>query len=230
MPNWKEVLNEISAERARANSAFDTVRRHYLQQLYEHTGRNVIAYYSGWQSKPGVSGTEIRDEDRNGFMMAVHELDPTKGLDLMIHTPGGSIAATQSIISYLREKFDKNIRAIVPHTAMSGGTIMACACKEILMARHSSVGPIDPQIRGVPANGVIREFQNAFDEICDDPRKEAVWRPILSQYTPAFLGQCVNAIKWSEDYTREQLTTNMFSGQRRESHLSDSVDNGENWR
>lgn len=136
MANWEEVLNEIADEQRRAQSSFDTVRHKYLAKLAEATGRNLIAYYSGWQSKPGISGTEIRDEDRDGFMRALHGLDTSKGLDLILHTPGGGIAATQSIITYLREKFGRNIRAIVPHTAMSAGTIMACSCKEILMARR----------------------------------------------------------------------------------------------
>jgi hypothetical protein len=210
MPNWGDVLKEIGEEHRRAQTAFDTVRRKYLAQLAEKTGRNIIAYYSGWQSNPGIAGVEIRDEDRNGFMRAVHGLDYSKGLDLILHTPGGNIAATQAIITYLREKFGRDMRAIVPHTAMSGGTIMACSCREILMARHSSIGPIDPQIRGIPAQGVLREFERAFTEIKDDPMRQAVWAPILAQYNPTFLGNCQNAIDWSENFTREQLKNNMF--------------------
>lgn len=212
MPNFGHVLNEIAQEQHRARQAFDIVRRKYLAQLAEATKRNVIAYYSGWQAKGGISGTEIRDEDRDGFMRALHGLDYKLGLDLILHTPGGSIAATQSIIVYLKEKFGRNIRAIVPHTAMSGGTIMACSAKEIVMGRHSSIGPIDPQIRGVPAKGVIKEFERAFNEIKEDQRKQAVWQPILSQYTPTFLGNCANAIKWSEEFARQQLGDNMFRG------------------
>lgn len=212
MPNWGDVLEEISIEQMRAAQAFDTIRRKYLKKLSDKTGRNVIAYYSGWQSKPGISGTEIRDEDRDGFMRALHGLDYSRGLDLIIHTPGGGIAATQSIILYLKEKFGRDIRAIVPHTAMSAGTIMAISCKEILMAKHSSIGPIDPQIRGVPAQGVIAEFNRAFDEITTDPNKQLVWEPILRQYSPTFLGNCENAIAWSETFSREQLADNMFRG------------------
>ncbi len=223
MPNWKDVLAEISSEQNRAKQAIDLARRRHLSILSEYSGRNIIAYYSGWQSKPGVAGTEIRDEDRNGFMLAAHDLDYKKGLDLIIHTPGGSISATQSIVQYLKEKFGRNIRAIVPHTAMSAGTIIACSCKEILMARHSSIGPIDPQIRGLPATGVIEEFRKAFDEICEDPRKEAVWRPILSQYTPTFLGMCKNAIDWSEAFAREQLADNMFRGERQKMRKIDAI-------
>ena len=214
MPHWGDVLSEISEETQRARNAFDVVRRKYLNALSVKTGRNIIAYYSGWQAKPGISGTEIRDEDRDGFMRTIHGLDTSRGLDLILHTPGGSIAATQSIITYIREKFGRDVRAIVPHTAMSGGTIMACAAKTIVMARHSSIGPIDPQIRGIPAKGVIKEFERAFTEISETPARIAVWQPILAQYPPTFIGNCQNAISWSETFTRAQLADNMFHKKR----------------
>lgn len=223
MPNWGDVLTEIAEEQRRAQNSFDTVRRKYLGQLAELTGRNVIAYYSGWQSKPGIGGTEIRDEDRDGFMRALHGLNVKRGLDLILHTPGGSIAATQSIATYVREKFGRDIRAIVPHTAMSGGTILACACKEIVMARHSSIGPIDPQIRGIPAQGVIKEFERAYKEITEDQSRQVVWAPILAQYTPTFIGNCENAVNWSETFTRQQLADNMFFRDKQGSHKIDAV-------
>jgi len=223
MPNWGDVLVEISAEATKAGQVFDTIRRRYLAQLAAHTKRNVITYYSGWQSKGNLQGTEIRDEDRDGFMRAVHQLDCSIGLDLILHTPGGSIAATQSIVTYLREKFGRDIRAIVPHTAMSGGTIMACSCKEIYMGRPSCIGPIDPQIRGIPAKGVLKEFSRAYEEICADARREAVWRPILSQYTPTFIGNCENAVSWSEKFAREQLSNNMFFGDKRKKSKIDKI-------
>jgi len=223
MPNFQDVLSEIADEQRRARTSFDIVRRKYLKALSDHTGRNVVAYYSGWQQKPRVGGVEIRDEDRDGFMRALHSLDYSKGVDLILHTPGGSIAATQSIVTYLNEKFGRNIRAIVPHTAMSGGTIMACSAYEIVMARHSSIGPIDPQIRGIPAKGVIKEFERAFGEISADPGKAHVWGPILAQYTPTFIGNCENAIKWSEQFSRQQLADNMFRGKRRAQNRIDRV-------
>ncbi len=68
-------------------------------------------------------------------MMAIHNLDRTKGLDLIIHTPGGNIAATESIVDYLRRMFPDDIRAIIPQIAMSAGTMLACACNTILMAK-----------------------------------------------------------------------------------------------
>ena len=96
MPNWNEILTEINAYIA-ANAgnpaqhvqALDVIRRKYIKALHDHTGRNVIAYYSGFLSKTDVSGVGINDEDKNGFMMAVHRMPRKKGLDLLLHTPGG---------------------------------------------------------------------------------------------------------------------------------------------
>lgn len=162
MPDWGDVLKEVQkhsvqcqmqaqALGAAAQQALDVVRRKYLSELRGYTGRNVIAYYSGWLSKPGVAQTDINDEDKNGFMMAVHGIskaDRKLGLDLFLHTPGGDIAATESIVNYLHQMFGNDIRAIIPQIAMSAGTMTACSCKQILMARHSNVGPIDPHLRG----------------------------------------------------------------------------------
>jgi ClpP class serine protease len=75
-------------------------------------------------------------------------MDRSKGLDLILHTPGGDMAATESLVDYLRQMFGKDIRAIVPQIAMSGGTMIALAWKEILMGKHSNLGPIDPQFSG----------------------------------------------------------------------------------
>ena len=216
MPNWREVLEEVSTCQQRAKSdsagAFDTVRRKYLKLLHEHSGRNIIAYYSGFLSKPDID-SEINDEDKNAFMMAVHQLDRSKGLDLILHTPGGGIAATQSIVNYLHKMFGRDIRAIVPQIAMSAGTLIACSCKSIMMSKHSNLGPIDPQIGGMPAYGVIKEFKRACREVKKDPSRIPIWQVILSKYPPTFIDRCRHAIAWSNSFAEEQLRGVMFGGE-----------------
>lgn len=218
MPNWNDVLQEIqrtqAGAQAAAKSAVDLIRRGYLKKLHEHTDRNVIAYYSGFLSKPNIPESEINDEDKNGFMMAVHHLDRRKGLDLILHTPGGSVAATESIVDYLRGMFGKDIRAIVPQIAMSAGTMIACSCRVILMTRHSNLGPIDPHLNGMPAYGVIQEFKRAVREMKKDPTMVHVWQPIISQYPPTFLSQCENAIKWSNEFVARELEAVMFENEQ----------------
>jgi len=214
MPNWRQILDEITKRnqtyQRNANLSSDFVRRKYLKQLHRHTERNIIAYYSGWLSKPGIQGSEINDEDKNGFMMAVNMLDRSKGLDLILHTPGGSIAAAESIVNYLRKMFNIDIRAIIPQIAMSAGTMIACACKKILMAKHSNLGPIDPHLNGIPAQGVIDEFARAHKEIQADNTRLAVWQFIIGKYQPTFLSQCENSVKWSKEFVKNQLKEAMF--------------------
>ena len=216
MPNWKDVLSEIQRYQQihsrEAKFAVDIIRRKYLKRLNRHTDRNIIAYYSGWLSKPDIQ-SDINDEDKNGFMMAVHKLDKSKGLDLILHTPGGSVSATQSIVDYLHQIFKKDIRTFVPQIAMSAGTMIACSSKEIWMGLHSNLGPIDPHLNGWPAYGVISEFRRACEEVKDDQTKVPIWQSIIRQYRPTFLSQCENAIEWSNAFVEEQLATIMFKGQ-----------------
>ncbi|MDZ4792301.1 MAG: ATP-dependent Clp protease proteolytic subunit [Hyphomicrobiales bacterium] len=175
MPNWNQVLTGVSRQvelgNKRGQSAFDSVRKKYLKRLNQYTKRNVIAYYSGFLSKPPIFGLEIKDEDKNGFMMAIHQMDREKGLDLFLHTPGCSIAAAESLADYLRSMFGNDVRAIVPQIAMSAGTMIACSCRSIIMGKHSNLGPIDPQINGVPAQGVTNEIEKAYLEIQETHRK-----------------------------------------------------------
>src|SRR5690554_3437431 len=103
MPNWNEVIIEIQQEQKRNPSAnpLDTVRRKYLKKVSDITGRNTIAYYSGWLQKPTAAGTAVGDKDKSGFMLGINKLDRNQGLDLILHTPGGDIAATESLVDYL---------------------------------------------------------------------------------------------------------------------------------
>jgi len=212
MPNWKQLLDELRAK----GSTHDLLRREYLEKLQKLTGRNVIAYYSGWLQKGQLAGQGIRfdinDSDKNGFMTTIHELDREQGLDLILHTPGGSTSATESLVDYLRQMFGTNIRAIIPQIAMSAGSMIALSCDEIIMGKHSSIGPIDPQIGGLPAHAVIEEFHSAAADVGQNQFMAHVWGPILGKYHPTIYGACQKAIKWSETMTKEWLGTGMFRG------------------
>jgi len=205
MATWNELLNEIS----NATNQYDFVRRKYLNGLAEYRGRNVIAYYSSFLHKRNVD-TSINDLDMQAFMATIHSLDRSKGLDLILHTPGGGIAATEAIVNYLRTMFDGDIEAFVPQIAMSAGTMIACAANAIFMGKHSSLGPIDPQLGGIAAKGVIEEFNRAKKEIASDQGSFLVWKTLLEKYHPSFIDQCQKSIDWSEKTTKSWLASGMF--------------------
>lgn len=214
MTDWNKIHNEINEEINKGATVHDRIRRKYLGDLHELTKRNVILYYSGWLQKSGLPNIEVNDEDKTGFMSVMHDLDPKKGLDLFLHTPGGNTAATESLVTYLKSVFGNNIRVIVPELAMSAGTMIACASKEIVMGKHSSLGPIDPQFNGIPAHGVLEEFDKAAEEIKKDPAKITVWQPIIAKYHPTFIGECEKAISWSEEMVTTWLKEGMFKGDK----------------
>lgn len=209
---YAEVYNELAyiqqAAQQQGTAALDTIRQKYLSTLFEKTKRPTIAYYSGWLSQPSeMNGTPVEENDVQGFYNAVRELPTNLGLDLFLHTPGGDPFVAEAIMSFLLEKFSNDIRVIVPQIAMSAGTMMACASKEIIMAPHASLGPIDPQFQGIPAQGVIEEFARAAKEIEENPARIYVWQPIIAKYPVAFLGRCECALKYTRETAEKWLTS-----------------------
>lgn len=206
MPNWGEVMSSID----NMPNSLDSIRHKYLKIMYEYTQRNVITYYSAFIQKPSLSGTGIDDNDKNAFMQAVCGLDKSKGLDLILHTPGGAIAATESIVYYLKKIFGKNIRVFVPQMAMSAGTMIALSSKEIVLGKQSNLGPIDPQYGGMSCAGIIEEFDEALAAVSKDASAAKIWGLIIQKYHPTFIGDCRKAISWSESIVKTWLMENMF--------------------
>jgi hypothetical protein len=220
VPNWSELIKEIG----QLGSPFDVLRRKYIGDLSKYTKRNVICYYSGWLQKPELgAAVAVNDTDKNGLMTTINGLDTSKGLDLILHTPGGDTAATESIVDYLWCKFGGNVRCFVPQMAMSAGTMIACSAREIWMGKQSSLGPIDPQFGGIPAHGVLEEFKRAFDDIVNDPRTIPVWQPIIAKYNPAFLGECEKAITWSTSLVDAWLKRNMLAAEQNREAIVENI-------
>lgn len=130
MPSWNEIMNVVDSSSDVAGKLAE-LRLQYMSEISKITERNVITYYSGWLKKPDAPHVSIDEQDKNAFMSAVYKLNRDKGLDLILHTPGGDIAATESIVEYLHDMFKGDIRAFIPQISMSAGTMIAMSCKEI---------------------------------------------------------------------------------------------------
>ena len=222
MASANEIQNEIN----KSGTTFDIKRKECIKNISDHTGRNTVSYYSGWLQKTDpqfYNAVSIQDNDMNGFMSSFKGLDTKKGLDLILHTPGGAVAATEAIIKYIKLKF-ADIRIIIPQLAMSGGTMIACIGKEIIMGNHSSLGPVDPQFNGRAAHGVVDEFEKAHKEIKEDPSKLSVWQFVLSKYEPTFVGECFNAIEWSKQILKDNLEITIKDKKKRDKIIKELTD------
>ena len=198
MANWSEILDTVNTYQDSIGK-LNELRQEYLNKIYTITGRNIISYYSGWLKNSSAPNTIINDNDINALMNAVNKLDRTKGLDLVLHTPGGDLAATENVVNYLQSAFPNNIRAIIPQLSMSAGTMIALSCNCIVMGKQSSLGPIDPQFNGIACQGILDEYSRAISDVTANPNALGIWQPILSKYHPTLIGDCENAVKWSKE-------------------------------
>lgn len=217
MPSWGELLAELKPSAPGLLPDFDGVRRKYLAAVHAATKRNVILYASKFtEPDPGLAGSvSITDEDLQGIMDAVYGLKGTD-LDLILHSPGGSPEATEAIGKYLRTKF-KSIRVIVPHLALSAASMLSFIANEIVMGKHSFLGPIDPQFligtptgaRWVSAQDILEQFERANIE-CQDQKRLPAWIPMLSQYGPDLLEKSTKITEMVEEVVRGWMLRYMF--------------------
>lgn len=96
----------------------------------------------------------ITIEDSEAVLRAIRMTPKDKPIDFIIHTPGGIALAATQIAKALADHPAK-VRVIVPHFAMSGGTLIALAADEILMDNHAVLGPVDPQLGAEPAASLV---------------------------------------------------------------------------
>ena len=209
MPTWSVILNEARKLGAsNPNTAIDYIvnqKNTFLSRLSEKTGRNTILYFSSFLQKQPSNDASINDLDINAFMENIHGLDKSRGLDLILHTPGGDLAATEQIIKYLKSCFHGDIRAVIPQMAMSAGSMIAVSCKSVIMGKQSSLGPFDPQLNGVPCQSALREFYKAVEDVSKNPASLGLWQAILSKLNPTFLTLCAQADELAEELTEKIL-------------------------
>jgi ClpP class serine protease len=93
-------------------------------------------------------------DDAESVLRAIRETPPGRPIEIVLHTPGGLVLAARQIAAALADH-DGKVTAVVPHYAMSGGTMIALAADEILVDGHAALGPIDPQVGQYPAASLV---------------------------------------------------------------------------
>jgi ClpP class serine protease len=105
--------------------------------------------------------------DSEDVLRAIKLTDPDVPIDLIVHTPGGLVLAAGQIAHALKRHRAK-VTVLVPHYAMSGGTLIALAADEIVMDPNAVLGPVDPQIGQSPAASVLAVLETKKPEDIDD--------------------------------------------------------------
>lgn len=109
----------------------------------------------------------ITIEDSEQILRAIRLTPPETPIDLILHTPGGLVLATEQIARALI-RHQAKVTVFVPHYAMSGGTMLALAADEIVMDANAVLGPVDPQLGNFPAASILNVVEQKPIEKVDD--------------------------------------------------------------
>lgn len=152
-------------------------RQEQIRRIEAHTGRRLICLACNpW--------AEITRDMVTVFADLLHDVDG-EDLDLLLNTSGGDIDAAEKLVIMCRARA-KSFRVIVPESAKSAGTMMACAADSIVMGFASELGPIDAQIyvpdsKGQPVLRAAHSFLAGFEDI----KKAAGFRRSVAGVLPA---------------------------------------------
>jgi ClpP class serine protease len=215
MPSWNDIINEVQNF---GNNGQEVVR--YLDNRMNtslvqisklRNDRNIIFYASAFLQKPQLDpmSIQITNEEINCFMAVMHGMNFSKGLTLVLHTPGGITNATETIVEYMHTKFNY-LEVVIPTFAMSAGTMIALSSDLIIMGRQSQLGPIDPQMiiggKSVSAKSIVEQFFKAKEEIHENVINAHLWAPILGTMAPGLLIEAEKANDYSEKMVESWLT------------------------
>jgi ClpP class serine protease len=109
----------------------------------------------------------INIEDSEEVLRAVQLTDSQVPIDLILHTPGGLVLAAEQIANAL-VGHRARVTVFVPHYAMSGGTLLALAADQVVMAPHAVLGPLDPQVGNLPAASILQAVTRKEPKDIDD--------------------------------------------------------------
>src|SRR3954452_8504246 len=123
-------------------------RRRALAVLSHERSATVITLIHRQESMSLLGFPVVRYidiDDAEGVLRAINETPSGRPIEIILHTPGGMVIAARQIATALADH-DGRVTAVVPHYAMSGGTMIALAADEIRLDAHASLGPVDPQL------------------------------------------------------------------------------------
>ena len=195
-----------------ANNAARYQRQTIIKQIQAHTGRRLICYVSG-------SACMISENDTMPFVDLLHHVQPGESVELLLHTTGGSIDASEKLIRMVRSTVgETEFRIIVPEFAKSAGTLMVLGADRVVMSDMSELGPIDPQMVFADSSGLrrwqsVQNYLDAYDEhtnaINQNPNNVAA-QIMLGKLDPATVKLCQAVKNRARQCAEDLLKRGMF--------------------
>jgi hypothetical protein len=222
---WESVRRELNSTRNDQGAIdYDKVRKQKLAALSRHTCRPAVLYATDFLNENKIKHVQnaisINFQDVRGLAEVVRGLQGDS-LDLILHSPGGSPEAAESIVAVLRNQF-KTVRVLVPVMAKSAATMIALSANEVLMPISAELGPIDPQFllsdgrggqRMTPAQAIIDDVQRAKQAVINKQADFPVWVAQIQGQPPGLYQQALNAVDLSKKLVKRWIEQYMLTGE-----------------
>ena len=148
----------------------EAARLAHLRKLEQEHGSRVITLIHRQESMSFLgllTRRFISVEDSEEVLRAIRMTPSDVPIDLILHTPGGLVLASEQIARALM-KHPAKVTVYIPHYAMSGGTMIALAADEIRMDENAVLGPMDPQLGQFPAASIVAAVSKKDPNKIDD--------------------------------------------------------------
>lgn len=187
--------------------------------------RPLIVYATKFLDALPNTPNFIDISDVDGFTDLVQYTNASEEVDVLLHSPGGRPDATERIVHILRNKF-KKVHFLIPHSAYSAATMLALSGDSVTLHPSATLGPIDPQINGIPARSIKRGFEKVKEIIKQEgPEALPAYIPLIEKYTLDLLELCEDSEKLSKDLVSDWVKIFMLKEKEvYENQIAEAVD------
>jgi ClpP class serine protease len=198
---YQEISSKLSSQ-GQANPF--SLRMQTIAAIENITRVPLICYVSKTANLPKGIPAFIDEEDIIGFSDLI-TTTPGEKIDVFLISNGGSPEAAERIIKLLRRKYNF-IRFLIAGNAYSAATMMCFAADEIVMHCQGTLGPIDPQIGGIPAHSILESFEEVQKRLKDEgPASLTAYMPLIAKYDLHLLNLCRKAQQLSTELATQYL-------------------------
>jgi hypothetical protein len=211
----QNVYKQVSDERHQTPSS----RRHLFKKISAaYDGRAVVTFFTSFRYP-----VQIDDDDCDMLQNVLQQTDLTKGLLLMVNSPGGDVLAAERIVNICRSYGPAgggNYWAMVPGKAKSAATVVCMGADKIFMAPSSELGPVDPQIileedgeaKWFSAFSLVSGYRALFDEAVKTSGNVEPYLQQLQRYDQRAIMTYEDFIALSKEAALKILSTGMMKG------------------
>lgn len=102
--------------------------------------------------------------------------------------------------------------------------MLALSGNTITLHPSATMGPIDPQLNGIPARSIKRGFERVRDIIKEEgPEVLPAYIPLIEKYSLDLLEICDDSEKLSKELVTTWLIEYMFNGEKTEEDVKETV-------